>query len=302
MSINVKKILVFLGLTFSLNWLMATLFFMLFSLQNRLAFLAMAIAYMFVPMVMALVVQKLIYKETVKGPLGISFRLNRWWAVAWLLTPLLALATFGVSLLFPGVNYSPGMEGMFDRFKDMLTPVQMAEMRNQIATLPVHPIWLTLIQGLIVGPTINAVAAFGEELGWRGLLQRELEPLGFWPASLLIGLIWGIWHAPLILQGYNYPQHPQFGVLMMALWCLLLGPIFSYIRLRAGSVIAAAILHGTLNATYGLSIMLIQGGNDLTVGLTGLAGFIVLAVVDLGLFLYPRFSPVTTLKKESHVI
>jgi membrane protease YdiL (CAAX protease family) len=183
------------------------------------------------------------------------------------------------------------MAGMFERFKDMLTPEQLEQMKSQINTLPVHPFWLTLVQGLIAGLTINAVAAFGEELGWRGLLQRELGPLGFWPSSLLIGLIWGIWHAPLILQGHNYPQHPQLGVALMTIWCMLLAPIFSYIRLKACSVIAAAILHGTLNATYGLSIMLIQGGNDLTVGLTGLAGFIVLAMVDVALLIYIHRSP-----------
>ena len=73
---------------------------------------------------------------------------------------------------------------------------------------------------------------------------------------------------------------------MMILWCLLLAPIFSYIRIKSRSVIAAAIIHGSLNATYGLSIMLIKGGNDLTIGVTGLAGFIVLFVVNLGIFFF----------------
>lgn len=68
-------------------------------------------------------------------------------------------------------------------------------------------------------------------------------------------------------------------------------------RLKAKSVIAAAIIHGSLNATYGLSIMVIKGGNDLTVGVTGLAGFIVLAFVNIGLFVYDR-----TLAKESIMV
>jgi hypothetical protein len=44
--------------------------------------------------------------------------------------------------------------------------------------------WLALGQGLIAGATINAVAGFGEELGWRGFLYRELSFLGFWKSSL----------------------------------------------------------------------------------------------------------------------
>ncbi|MBS3769871.1 MAG: hypothetical protein V5A47_03875 [Bacteroidales bacterium] len=38
-------------------------------------------------------------------------------------------------------------------------------------------------------------------------------------------------------------------------------------------------MHGTLNATFGLSIMMVGGGNDLTTGMTGLPGFIALVVV-----------------------
>ncbi len=143
--------------------------------------------------------------------------------------------------------------------------------------------------GFVAGITINAIAGFGEELGWRGFLQRELGYLGFWKSSILIGLIWGIWHAPIILQGHNYPEHPQAGVLMMIIFTLLLSPIFSYIRLKAKSVIAAAVIHGSLNATVGLPLMVIKGGNDLIVGVTGLAGFIALALSNLALFIYDRY-------------
>jgi len=125
-------------------------------------------------MAAAIVVQRLIYKEPVKEPLGISFRLNRWFLVAWLLPPVIAFAVLGVSLLFPAVEYSPEMAGMLERFKSVLPPEQLEQMKNQSAALPVHPIWIGLFQGLLAGITVNAVAGFGEELGWRGLLQREL--------------------------------------------------------------------------------------------------------------------------------
>jgi len=141
----------------------------------------------------------------------------------------------------------------------------------------------------VAGITINAIAGFGEELGWRGLLQKELGYLGFWRSSAVIGIIWGIWHAPIIIQGYNYPQHPLAGVFMMTVFTLLLSPIFGYVRLKARSVIAAAIIHGSLNATAGLAIMVVAGGNDLMIGVTGLAGFIVLLIVNIAIFVYDRF-------------
>lgn len=251
---------------------------------------AVLVAYMFVPMTMAIIVQKLVYKERVKEPLGISWKLNRWFLVAWLLPAGVAFATLGVSLLFQGVEYSPEMAGLFERFESVLTPEQIEQLKRQLAASPIHPVWIALLQGLVAGITINAVAGFGEELGWRGLLQKELYYLGFWRSSAIIGIIWGVWHAPIILQGYNYPQHPIAGVFMMTFFTLLLSPIFSYVRLKSKSVIAAAVIHGSLNATAGLAIMVIKGGNDLTVGITGLAGFIVLAIVNIILFIYGHFS------------
>ena len=288
MNRNIKKALTFIGLTFFLSYLLAFLYFVFGGEWVMPGSLIVATIYMFIPMVVAFVVQKLIYKEPIKKPLGISFKLNRWFFVAWLLPPVIAFATIGVSLLFPGVEYSPSMAGMFDRFGALLTPEELEQMQNQVATFPVHIIWIVLLQGLLAGISINAVAGFGEELGWRGFLQKEFAYMGFWKSSAVIGIIWGVWHAPLILQGHNYPQNPLAGVFMMIIFTLLLSPIISYVRLKANSVIAAAIMHGSINGTLGLSIIVIKGGNDLTVGGTGLSGFIVLVITIIGLFVYDR--------------
>ena len=251
--------------------------------------LILATFYMFVPTIAVLLVDKLIYKEAIKTRLLISFKLNKWFVVAWLVAPVLAVASMGVSLLFPDVAFSPGMEGMFDRYEEMLTAEQMQEMRNSLDNMPFHPFWLTLIQGLVAGLTINAIAGFGEELGWRGFLLRQFENKRFFKAALVIGFVWGIWHAPLILMGHNYPTYPVFGVFMMTVWCILLSPLFLYITIKAKSVIAAAIMHGTLNATAGLSLMTLEGGNELTVGATGLAGFIALIFITAGFYFYDKY-------------
>ena len=289
MSRNIQKATIFICLTFLANYLMVTLYLYLGGKWVMPGSIVMGTVYMFIPMIMAIVVQKLIYREPLREPLGISFKLNWWFLAAWLLPLVIAFATLGISLLLPGVEFSPQMAGLMERFKSVLTPEQLQQIGQQATAFPIHPFWIALLQGLIAGPTINAVAGFGEELGWRGLLQKELGFMGFWKSSALIGIIWGIWHAPLILQGHNYPQHPVAGVFMMTAFALLLSPLFGYVRLKAKSVIAAAIIHGSLNATVGLALMVVVGGNDLTIGVTGLAGFIVLALVNLALFLYDRF-------------
>jgi membrane protease YdiL (CAAX protease family) len=202
--------------------------------------------------------------------------------------PVLAITTFGITLLLPNISFSPEMKGMFERFSNMLSEEQVVQMKQSMDTLPVHPFWITLGQGLIAGATINAIAGFGEELGWRGFLFRKLGHLSFLKASLIIGLIWGIWHAPIILMGHNYPQHPVAGVFMMIIWCVLLSPLFLYFRIKSNSVIQSAIMHGTLNATYGLSILLIKGGNDLTTGMTGIPGFFTLLIAISVIYIYDR--------------
>jgi len=289
MEQNIKKSLIFVGLTFLLSFMLVFIYLALGGEWVIPGSLIVATTYMFIPMIVTILIQKVMYKEPLKESLDISFKLNPWFLIAWLLPVFISFAALGASLLLPGVEYSPEMAGIFERFESALSPEQLEQIKAQTDAFPLHPFWIGLLQGLVAGITVNAVAGFGEELGWRGFLQKELGYLGFWKSSIVIGLIWGIWHAPIILQGHNYPENPQAGIFMMVIFTLLLSPIFSYVRLKAQSVIAAAIIHGSLNATVGLPLMLIKGGNDLIVGVTGLAGFIVLALANGVIYIYDRY-------------
>ena len=85
----------------------------------------------------------------------------------------------------------------------------------------------------------------------------------------------------MILMGHNYPDHPVIGVFMMIVFCLLLSPVLMFLREKSGSVIVAAIAHGTMNAVAGISLLLLEGYHDLLCGPCGLAGMAVLAVADI---------------------
>lgn len=289
MKVKLQKVALFIGLTFLVNYLLIFLYLALGGKWVMPQSLILGTGYMFVPMIIAIVVQKVIYRESLKEPFGISFKWNRWFIVAWLLPPVYAFLTFWISLLLPNIEYSPALEGMLERFSSMLPPEQINQMKTQVDALPINPILIALLQGLAAGISINAVAGFGEELGWRGFLQKEFGHMGFLKTSVLTGFIWGVWHAPIILQGHNYPQHPVAGVFMMIAWCILLAPIFNYIRLKSKSVIAASILHGSLNANAGLAIMVVKGGSDLVAGVTGLAGFITLFIINTCIFIFDHF-------------
>lgn len=245
--------------------------------------------YMFIPTICVVITQKLVYHQKIKSELLISFKINKWFFVAWLLMPIIVFTSIGINLISPNVSYNHEMTGIFDRLQGLMTPEQMEQAQQQTYTLPIPIIWLLLITGLFAGLTVNGLAAFGEELGWRAFLLKSFQHMSFGKTSLLIGFIWGIWHAPLILMGHNYPQHPQIGVLMMIVMCLLITPFLMYVTIKSKSVISAAIMHGTMNALAGISIMAIKGGNDLTSGIAGLAGFITFSIFLIILFIYDRF-------------
>lgn len=287
---TINRTTLFLILTFVITYLLTGIYKLSGGdITNRIGFTVLGAIIMFIPTISVIIVKKYIHHEKLKTDLLISFKINKWFFIAWLILPVIMLFSLGISLIFPDVIYSLEMAGFIKRFESMLTPEQIEQMRNSLATLPINPIWLFLLQGLIAGVTINAIAAFGEELGWRGFLLKEFKEMHFFKAAIIIGFIWGIWHAPLILMGYNYPQHPKIGVFMMIIFCILITPLLIYITVKSKSVIAAAILHGTMNGTYGISLMLTDGGNDLTVGLTGLSGFIALTVILIFLFIYDYF-------------
>lgn len=286
---TLNKTNLFLILTLGISYLVAACFYFLGGDYDKTSGIMLATSYMFIPAIVTLIVERWIHKEEIKQNLQISFKINKWFVIGWLIMPVIGFVTFGISLLFPDVSYAPGMEGMFNRFEEMLTPEKLAEMRSSLDSMPLPPIVLAVLSGLMAGITINAIAGFGEELGWRGFLLRQFQGRSFMKAVLFIGFVWGIWHAPIILMGHNYPEHPVAGVFMMIAWCILLTPLFLYITIKAKSVIAAAVMHGTLNGSIGIAIMYVKGGNEMMIGYTGFSGFIALALVTLGFFIYDVF-------------
>lgn len=89
---------------------------------------------------------------------------------------------------------------------------------------------------------------FGEEYGWRYYLQERVCRLfGLRKGLVLVGLIWGIWHAPVIAMGYNYPSQPILGIFTMVCFCIVMGIIFGYSYLITGGIWAPVLLHGITN-------------------------------------------------------
>ena len=275
-----NRIVLFLLIAFGFSWLVAL---PLYLSDAKGLMTIIAPIYMFGPLV-ATVVLMLRYRDFSWRDIGVNLKFNKWWIIGWIFPAVFVILATLVSLLMPGVEFAPDLSGFMERLSRYASPeeVEAARLQLKFMTGPMAVAYFLL--AMVVGATFNAIFAFGEEAGWRGYLYKELRQWGFWKMALLVGVVWGLWHAPVILKGLNYPDHPVIGVFMMTLFTTLLSPIFFFLREKSGSVLVPAISHGTLNALGGFSLLYLKGGNDLLVGTTGLAGLIVLLVFDLGLY------------------
>ena len=151
-----------------------------------------------------------------------------------------------------------------------------------------------LVNVVLASWFINLLPALGEEIGWRGWLTPQLLPMGVVPTILITGVIWGLWHTPLILLGHNYPSLPGWlSVIFMVVFCTLIGGILAWLTIRTNSVWPAALGHSTVNATAALPLLFsAEPTYDAAhVGIAGTAGWII-ATVILGIFLLTRsFKP-----------
>jgi uncharacterized protein len=140
---------------------------------------------------------------------------------------------------------------------------------------------------LVAGPFLNLIGTFGEEFGWTGYLLPSLLPLGRWRAVGIYGVIWGLWHAPLIVGGFNYPGHPVTGVIFMCGFTTAVGLIQCSLLLRYRSVMLTSFFHGAINAeARGIWLLLITGVATLWGGTVGLVGILIFG--GFGIWLLAR--------------
>ncbi len=100
-----------------------------------------------------------------------------------------------------------------------------------------------------IGVFWGAISAAGEEIGWRGVLIPELLKItSYTRASFLSGIIWAVWHYPLIfLADYNAGTPLWYGTICFTV--MIVGTSFGYawLRLRSGSVWTAVLFHAAHN-------------------------------------------------------
>ncbi|NLK52981.1 MAG: CPBP family intramembrane metalloprotease [Syntrophomonadaceae bacterium] len=177
--------------------------------------------------------------------------------------------------------------------------VPLTEGFRQLAPDLQWPAWQIVLIVFILAPLQNLIFGFGEEFGWRGYLVNKLLPRGLGYTILVSGIIWGLWHAPVVLMGHNFPENPYAGVVVMTLATIPLGAIFLWLRLKSGSAVVVGFAHGVLNGTAFLGGAFMPTASLLWVNPVGLVGIPLLSLFAYFMFrLFPVEMPVG-IKKEN---
>jgi membrane protease YdiL (CAAX protease family) len=226
------------------------------------------------------VLTRLITREGWKDML-LRPKLRRGWPyylLCWVLPPLcIVLGAAVFFALFPQ-NYDATLSGVLRAL-------------GAVAGDPWVAIISQTLLAVLIAPLTNVITCLGEELGWRAYLQPKLMPLGGRKAILLTGVIWGVWHWPLIAMGHNYglsyPGAPWLGMLVMIWFTVVFGTLLGWATLRAGSVWPAVIGHAVLNEMSAVVLLFVQGQPNLLLGpaVVGLIGSVGLTAIALVLYL-----------------
>ena len=203
---------------------------------------------------------------------------------------VVAIVVLGfVAAWLAGLMGVPGAGHIATNGDELLARLHQLNPDVAAANVPPLPVLLgvTMLEGLAAGLTVNGLFAFGEEYGWRGVLADELRPLGLARASLLTGVLWGLWHAPIIMLGHNYGTQWAWGIPVMVAWTVPMTFLLTWTRERTGSVLAPSILHGAVNGVVGVFAFGVVGGNVLIALPAGLVFGVTVAVLALVVWRIP---------------
>lgn len=244
-----KRFWSFLLVSFGAGWLLQGAGMLIGGAWYQL-FIALA---MFAPMLGVLLSQG--------GLRGVRWRPRveghvRWYLLAWFGPAVLSILCAALYFLFFPGRFDPGMGYMMAQIPagtelpfplPMLAAIQLAE-------------------AVTLAPVMNAFLAVGEEIGWRGYLTPYLtERFGRRPGLLLSGVVWAVWHWPLILlagyeYGTGYPGAPYTGMLLMCVGCAAFGVLLTFLYEKTGSIWAPSLAHGAVNAAAGIGILFTHAG------------------------------------------
>ena len=300
--LNTRRIVIFLALAIGIPWTAALALYLTVGATDLIMAGTVANLIFISTPALANVATRLITREG-RRHLWLWPKFRRGWPfyLAAILLPFLAAVVGGsiFYLVFPG-SFDPGL----GKLRELYTAYSVATGTNPWVAFGIITL-LASIKWLFQ----NGLLSLGEEFGWRAYLLPKLMarftgaepaggsavnpvPAGLYAsgarkASVLIGLIWGVWHWPLYLMGLRLtPDFPLLYLVVYPVSMCCMSVLLCWVTLRSGSVWPASIGHGLINGTAGIPMMPLKGPANMLFGpgpgsLLGMLGYLMVAVVLL---------------------
>jgi membrane protease YdiL (CAAX protease family) len=287
---NKKRLVIFLLFAFGISWLTALIIYLTGGLVSSpeliantgitLALVLLASVYMWGP-ALANIITRIITKEG-KQELWLKPKIKthwKYWLLGWFGPGFLTIIGGAIFfLIFPQT---------FDSTLSSLQSQLTAASASEETFSPWLFVLIQALMALLIAPVLNFIATFGEEFGWRGYLLPKLKSLGNRKALVISGIIWGIWHWPVIAMGHNYgldyPGFPWLGLLAMVWFCVWGGIFIGWLALKSESVWPAVVAHGALNGIAAISLLFIKSPTSMLLGPTpaGIIGVLPFTLISI---------------------
>ena len=232
-KLELKRLLIFLFFAFALSWIPAILFNKVFGYYDWFETNKYPVLFWFVgygPALANVITRKLTHEGWHDSMLHLRLKGNiKYYVIAVLFLSIASLPTgIMTTLVCGGGDFS--QVGTYFTAKEAIGAL--------LLILTVSPLF--------------AFNTFGEEFVWRGYMNQKMEPLIGTTGTVIVGgIIWGVWHAVLTVEGHNfgtdYAGYPWLGILAMCITCTFDGIVLMWLTKKTGSIYPAAIMHAMNN-------------------------------------------------------
>lgn len=243
-----KRLVLFLLLAFGIAWIPEIILNKTLGYENWFqgAYVILSLPVIYAPMLANIITRKLTKEGWDNTLLHLNLKGHvRYYALAVLIPFVQGLLTFITMTL---------VYGRWD-FSEMTGRVSISDYIGNCLML------------FAIGP-LFAWNTIGEEFGWRAYMNQKMEPLlGTTGTIIAGGILWGVWHAPLTIEGHNFGKdywgYPWLGIVTMSVWCIAMGVFLMWLTKKSGSVFPAAIMHACNNMGVGrMNTFFISGLGD----------------------------------------
>ena len=146
-----------------------------------------------------------------------------------------------------------------------MMPAEAGSVFAGVGADPVPVLITVIVMSLTFLPISQILPSLGEEAGWRGVMYPFLKAkLGPVAGKLTGGVLWGVWHWPLIILGNyfydgDYIGKPVLGPVMICLTLCAFGVLIDYLYEKTNCIWIPSLMHSSMNAAT-LPVMLLTAG------------------------------------------